>query len=363
MKITFLLPYAGMAGGIRVVAIYADFLVKNGHEVNVLSVSRKPISLKESVKALMKRKIMMPGKRQQGASHLVSSDSVKWTILEHNGPISNEEVPDGDVVIATWWKTAEWMNELLVAKGYKVYFCQGYEDHGVTSNDRIKATYHLPFLQICVSEWVKGKIQKLTSKNTQEVVMNGVNPSQFFSEEREKNNPIKIGFMYSPAYWKGTDILIEALEIAKELNPEIKAVCFGAHQPSQSLKIPHWIEFNENPRQELIRDIYAGCDAWLFGSRAEGFGLPILEAMACRTPVIVTPTGAATDIINKHNGFLVPHENPQAVANKIMEIKNMSQQQWKLFSDAAQSYAIKNDWDSAALAFEDVLYQAVGIKK
>ena len=360
MKITFLLPYAGMAGGIRVVAIYAAFLAEHGHEVNVVSVSQKAISFKEAVKGLVKGKTTMPGKQRQGSSHITNANSIQWTILEHNGPIKDKDVPDADVVIATWWKTAEWMNELSVAKGEKVYFCQHYENHEYFPNDRVEATYHHPFLQICVSEWVKNKIQKLTGNCTQEVVMNGVDSSQFISQEREMNNPIKVGFMYSPAHWKGTDILIKALQIAKKLDPKISAICFGANHPSKNLKIPHWIEFNKDPKQELIRDIYSQCDAWLFGSRSEGFGLPILEAMACRTPVIATPAGAATDIINKKNGFLVPHENPQAIAEKIMEISKMSQQQWKLLSDEAQSDAMKNDWNSAACAFEEALYKAVG---
>ena len=37
MKITFILPHAGLSGGIRVVAIYADRLKKRGHNVTVVS--------------------------------------------------------------------------------------------------------------------------------------------------------------------------------------------------------------------------------------------------------------------------------------------------------------------------------------
>ncbi|HEY9598179.1 MAG TPA: glycosyltransferase family 1 protein, partial [Cyanophyceae cyanobacterium] len=37
MKITFVLPFAGLSGGIRVVAIYAERLRKRGHDVLVVS--------------------------------------------------------------------------------------------------------------------------------------------------------------------------------------------------------------------------------------------------------------------------------------------------------------------------------------
>ena len=37
MRVTFVLPYAGMTGGNRVLAIYAERLHRRGHEVTVVS--------------------------------------------------------------------------------------------------------------------------------------------------------------------------------------------------------------------------------------------------------------------------------------------------------------------------------------
>ena len=70
------------------------------------------------------------------------------------------------------------------------------------------------------------------------------------------------------------------------------------------MPLPRDTEFHLRPPQDRIRDIYSKCDAWLFGSRSEGFGLPILEAMACRTPVIGTPAGAAPELLGDGRGIL-----------------------------------------------------------
>lgn len=359
MKITFLLPYAAMAGGIRVVAIYAKLLMAYGHDVHVISVSHQPLTLRGSIRRWLKGERFWPRQKKQGPSHMENIDPLNWTILEHNGPIRNFDVPDSDIVIATWWKTAEWLNELNDKKGKKVYFCQGYETSENFPNHRVKATYKLPFVQICVSLWVKQKIVELTGKNDQEVVMNGVDTLQFFSAERSKNASPKFGFVYSEANCKGVDIIVEALVKAKKIEPNITAICFGARYPSTFVKLPKWIEFYHNPLQSDIREIYAQCDAWLFGSRAEGFGLPILEAMACGTPVIATPAGAAAGLVSEKNGFLVNHDNPQVMADRINQIGKISQDQWKLLSDGARSTAVKHDWDQAARSFERILVRLV----
>jgi glycosyltransferase involved in cell wall biosynthesis len=68
-------------------------------------------------------------------------------------------------------------------------------------------------------------------------------------------------------------------------------------------------EYFHRPAQNELRSHYAACDAWLFGSRLECFGLPMLEAMACRTPVIAVPVGAAPDLLATGAGELVPAES------------------------------------------------------
>ena len=70
--------------------------------------------------------------------------------------------------------------------------------------------------------------------------------------------------------------------------------------------LPPGSMFVRQPAQDMIRDIYGQCDVWLFSSRSEGFGLPLLESMACRTPVIATPAGAAPELCAGGGGITVP---------------------------------------------------------
>ncbi len=46
MRVTFILGYAGMAGGVRVLAIYADGLRRRGHEVTVVSTPHVTVNVR-----------------------------------------------------------------------------------------------------------------------------------------------------------------------------------------------------------------------------------------------------------------------------------------------------------------------------
>lgn len=59
------------------------------------------------------------------------------------------------------------------------------------------------------------------------------------------------------------------------------------------------------PVQDLW-GLYAVSDAYLSTSKAEGLGMPVLEAMACGIPCVATDTGALHELLEKGRGFLVP---------------------------------------------------------
>lgn len=359
MRITFILPYAGLAGGVRVVAIYAQWLSEQGHQVNVISTSRKPIGIKRALQELWRHKKLTFGCQPQGDSHLTVG-TYNWIVLPHNGPVIDSDVPDSDLVIATWWKTADWVHGLCGNKGKKVYFCQHYETHNYFSRDLVEATYFYPMVQICVSDWVRKKIESLTGIDNQRVVMNGVDAEQFNAPDRQKNTHLRLGFVYSPMHWKGVDMIIEALSIVRQRHPEITAVCFGSKSPVNGFPLPSWIDFIENPDQREIPNIYSQCDGWLFASREEGFGLPILEAMACHTPVIATPAGAAPELINDKNGFLVTSYTALDLVEKIHDLVMIRPDHWKSMSQNARTTAVHRDWSIAASSFESILIKVDG---
>ncbi|HEY2982258.1 MAG TPA: glycosyltransferase family 4 protein [Anaerolineales bacterium] len=55
-----------------------------------------------------------------------------------------------------------------------------------------------------------------------------------------------------------------------------------------------------------LAGLYAACDCYVQPYRAEGFALPIAEAMACGLPVVVTDRGPAIDFVTEATGYMLP---------------------------------------------------------
>ena len=118
--------------------------------------------------------------------------------------------------------------------------------------------------------------------------------------------------------------------------------------------LPDWVEYHRAPPQAEIPRLYAQCDLWLFTSRHEGFGLPLLEAMACRTPVLATRAGAAPDLITGQNGQLL-EPSAEVFASQIERYAQMPPQEWRALSDAAFATAQAYSWDQSTDLLVDIL--------
>ena len=356
MKITFVLPRADVSGGVRVTATYAKRLHDRGHQVVVVSRPPRKATFRERIRAMVHGGALPYDARK--APSLLDGLGLDHRMLSSHRPITASDVPDADVIVATWWETAEWVANFPESKGAKAVFIQGYEVHGGLPADRIDATWRLPMHKIVIAKWLAELSATRFGDSDYSLVPNSVDQAQFFAPPRDKQPTPTVGLVYSHVHCKGCDIGIKAFELAAQKVAGLKMVSFGSRGPTPELPLPVGAEFVQQPAQNAIKDIYASADAWLFASRSEGFGLPILEAMACRTPVIATPAGAAPDLLAGGGGMLVPHEDPAAMAAAIEQICQMDNPSWRMLSDKAYNTAARYTWDDAATLFEAALQRA-----
>ena len=66
------------------------------------------------------------------------------------------------------------------------------------------------------------------------------------------------------------------------------------------------VYIDRNMTEGLLASLYTACDCLVAPYRGEGFGLPILEAMACGLPAIVPRGGASDDFVTDATEYLLP---------------------------------------------------------
>ncbi len=357
MRITFVLPFAGLAGGNRVVAIYAEHLQRRGHQVTVVSQPRQQPTLEQSVKGLLRGRLP---RRRSSATPYFDPLPIEHRILERPRPVTDADLPDADVVIATWWETAFAVARLSPAKGLKVYFVQHHEVHQPATAHFAAGSYHLPLRKIAIAGWLVDTMAELYGDRDVDLVPNSVDLDQFNAPPRGRRPRPTVGFLYSTAGFKGLRGTLGAIETVRRSHPDLETVSFGAIEPVRELPLPPACTFTRQPPQGSIREIYAACDVWVVGSKSEGFGLPILEAMACRTPVVATRLTAAPDLIEDGvSGYLVDPDDPAALAEKIAAALALDDAAWRAMSEKARARAEAYTWDDATGLLEAALLRQI----
>ena len=119
---------------------------------------------------------------------------------------------------------------------------------------------------------------------------------------------------------------VTALEALARLDDDARLLMVGpnkrgvadVHAAIERLGLSSRVELLGHVEQHQLAALYRGADAFVFPSVYEGFGLPVLEAMASGTPVVTTTAGALPEVAGDA-AVLVPPQDPAALADGIVD--------------------------------------------
>jgi glycosyltransferase involved in cell wall biosynthesis len=266
-----------------------------------------------------------------------------------------ETVPDGDVLLATGPDVVRAAADLGPEKGRLVHLVQTLvplEEDPAAARDVMA----VDACRVAVSDGVAAVLRDRFGVEAA-VVPNGVNHSRFYPDNRRKRQPPSVGMMYTTRTGKANDEGFEAVRRVRDTRPDVRLVVFGAQKPRGA---PPRSEVFVRPKRSRLRSIYAGCDVWLAPSGIEGFGQPVLEAMACRAvPVAADAGGHRALVEDEVSGFLVPPGDVEAMARRIGLLFD-DESLLRQMAEAAHQRSLQFDWEASTDRLEALLAEWVG---
>ena len=177
------------------------------------------------------------------------------------------------------------------------------------------------------------------------IVPCGFNPKEFYPIDKQKARALlnlntheklilQLGRMVPR---KGVDNVIKAVARLKDYNSSVRLIVVGgeADTPDPNLtpeikrlqqiaaeeNISDKVVFTGRRNRNVLKYYYAAADIFVSTPWYEPFGITPLEAMACGVPVIGANVGGIKySIADNQTGFLVPPHNPDALAEKIVQL-------------------------------------------
>jgi glycosyltransferase involved in cell wall biosynthesis len=230
-----------------------------------------------------------------------------------------------------------------------------------------KSAFH-----IAVSAYARQTIAHFTGETEKlRVVPNGVDVSIFTplqnGSKPKLNQILFVGLM---RHVKGIDLLLNAMRKLVGQMPELKLVLVGGgvyrdyieqekdlRHMVQEFGLEKNVEFAGIKSPEEVAGYMRESSLLVLPSRAETFGVVLIEALACGTPVVATKCGGPEDIVNEKVGRLVPKEDVNALAEAIREVIAGRD---KYDAQQLRDYVLRNfSWEHIALKMVDLYAEAV----
>jgi glycosyltransferase involved in cell wall biosynthesis len=113
--------------------------------------------------------------------------------------------------------------------------------------------------------------------------------------------------------------------------------------------------------EEDLPMLYSGCCSFVFPSLYEGFGLPLVEAMACGVPIVASNTSSIPEVVGDA-ALLVPPTRPEAFADAVLRVRSDKDLRRTMIEKGLRRAACFR-WDKAARQLLECMRKVVGEKQ
>lgn len=196
---------------------------------------------------------------------------------------------------------------------------------------------------ITVSEFLKTNLVKSgIDEKRVTVIYNGLDQMLAINgqtQDKNKKNQIIIGSIGRLHSVKNYSSLIRAISLLNNKKIKLEIAGDGPERVGLEKMI---IELGLSDQVTLlghidnINDLFPRWDIYIQPSLSEGFGLTVVEAMTAGLPVIVTPKGALTEIVEDgKSGIITKNEEPKGLMDAVQKLINNRSLAQKLGSKAA----------------------------
>lgn len=230
------------------------------------------------------------------------------------------------IKIATWWRTVPVVyNSCIPAQGGRgvpMYLIQDIEESYYPNmpdmQARVRETYRLPMRMLTIAEWTTNQL--LERFQQQAINISIAVDIEIYKPNRTSDyDPYRIlACSRKSQHLKGFEVTTRAIQGVSKYVPQASLVTFGIEPPRiRGISNLHF----SRPTDEYVAYLYANCGVFVQTSHHEGFGLPILEAMACGAPVVTTKAEGNEEFCrNGWNCLLVEKGDAAAVMNAIIRL-------------------------------------------
>lgn len=202
-----------------------------------------------------------------------------------------------------------------------------------------------------------------------EMIPHGVDTDWFYPRDEphpavaeEKTTLLYVGRLGAR---KGLDLALRALAEVDDEGVEFLIAGTGRHEETlrelaRELGIADRVWFLGYVPDQDLPVLYSSADVFVLPSRYEGFGLVLLEAMACGTPVIGADAGGIPTAIGDNDTGLIVQRDVDALAEALRSLQT-EPTNWQAMGEKSLNQANRNSWDEVTSRVEE-LYSSLSDK-